>query len=282
MVLDRIKAMLEEADGDRPPFPPTLLFNENWLLRLVLDWYARGAPEGELLTPADGAGWYSEAWLPSAFLPRARRDRLAESWTHADGVIGHFIAGNHGTADLALLPDADQFVVVEGKMFSRLSGGVKNSPGYDQAARTVACMAEVLRRAGRRPDEIDMLAYVLIAPRSRIEAGAFDDELTAESIGWKVRRRVDAYRGDRDAWHDDWFVPTLEKVVLLPIAWEALAESIAHHDPEAGQTIDSFYTKCLHFGRPQAVPIWFPAKQGHSPSNRDERVAGDFPAIPKG
>ena len=32
--------------------------------------------------------WYSEALLPSAFLARVREDKLAEFWTHADGVIG--------------------------------------------------------------------------------------------------------------------------------------------------------------------------------------------------
>lgn len=265
MVLDRIKIMLEQSEGDAPLFPPTLLFNENWLLRLVLDWFALKAPEDHPLSPAAGASWYSEAWLPSAFLPRFRRDKLAESWTHADGVVGHFTTGNHGTADLALLPDAAQFAVIEGKMFSRLSAGVKNSPCYDQAARTVACIAEVLRRAGRRPDELDALSFVLIAPRSRIDEGIFAEELAAESIRRKVRRRADEYAGARDPWFDEWFLPTLERLAVRTYSWEGIAETIAFHDPEAGQTIDSFYTKCLHFSRPQAVTIWLPSGPNSAP-----------------
>src|SRR5262245_21290448 len=107
MTLERITAMLRATEGETPPFPPTLLFNESWLLRLVLDWFASRARavaagvgvEPHVLSPRPGAAWYSEAWLPSAFLPRFRRDPLAEAWTHADGVVGHFTTGNHGTAD---------------------------------------------------------------------------------------------------------------------------------------------------------------------------------------
>jgi hypothetical protein len=274
MVLDRIKAMLRASEGDNPLFPPTLLFNENWLLRLVLDWFARNPVEGHPLTPRRGAIWYSEAWLPSAFLPRYRRDKLAESWTHADGVVGHFTTGDHGTADLALLPEATQFLVVEGKMFSRLSAGVKNAPTYDQAARTVACLAEVLRRAGRRPDEVEALGFVLIAPQARIDEGTFAEELAQASIGRKVRRRVDDYAGARDAWFEEWFVPTLDRCVVRAIGWESVAETIAFHDPAGGQTIDSFYGKCLHFSRPQAVTVWLPPHPTAAPFPLQEANGG--------
>ena len=50
------------------------------------------------LSPLPEARWFSEAWLASAFLPRFRGDRLAESRTHADAVVGHFTIGNPGRA----------------------------------------------------------------------------------------------------------------------------------------------------------------------------------------
>src|SRR4051794_11010345 len=106
MIMDRIKAMLQECEGENPLLPPTLLFNENWLLRLVIDWFAHCGVEPHPLAPREGAAWFSEAWLPSAFLARYRGDKLAESWTHADGVIGHFTTGNRGWSDVALLPEA--------------------------------------------------------------------------------------------------------------------------------------------------------------------------------
>ena len=151
MITGRIKAMLEECEAGNPSFPPNVLFNESWLLRIVIDWFERHGGDRYPLSHLPGSRWFSEAWLPSAFLPRYRGDRLAESRTHADGVIGHFTIGDPGTAGLALAADARQFVVIEGKLFNRLSAGVKNAPYYDQAARSVACIAEALRRAGRDP-----------------------------------------------------------------------------------------------------------------------------------
>jgi hypothetical protein len=131
------------------PFPPTLLYNEGWFLRLVLDWFSRHDVQGHPLSFGAGARWFSEALLPSAFLARHRGDRLAESWTHADGVVGHFLIGEGGKALLRLAPEAGQLLVLEAKLFRGLSPGVTKARYYDQAARTVACMAEVLRRAER-------------------------------------------------------------------------------------------------------------------------------------
>ena len=88
-------------------------------------------------------------------------------------------------------------------MFSRLSSGVKNAPWYDQAARTVACMAEILRRADRHPVEMEELSYCLVAPRRRIEDNVFADELARGAILRKVRRRVEDYAGARDDWFRD-------------------------------------------------------------------------------
>ncbi|CAN5810337.1 hypothetical protein BH23PLA1_BH23PLA1_01540 [soil metagenome] len=255
MILQRIAAILQQCDGDSPWLPPTHLFNENWLLRLVLDWFARHEAEAHPLAPLRGATWFSEAWLPSAFLPRFKKDRLAESWTHADGAIGHFITGNRGWADLVLLPEARQLVVLEGKMFSRLSSGVKNAPWYDQAARTVACLAEILQRAGRHPMELEALAFHVVAPRRRIEEGVFLDETAPGSILRRVRRRVEDYAGSRDDWFRDWFVPTMRRIEISALSWEDMIETVALLDPEAGQELDSYYGKCLHYNRPQSATV---------------------------
>jgi hypothetical protein len=108
MITERIRAMLDACDGGQPQFPPSVLFNEGWLLRIVLDWFARHGGDRYPLSPRPGARWFSEPWLPSAFLPRYRGDRLAEARSHADGVLGHFAIGDPGTAGLTLLPDATQ------------------------------------------------------------------------------------------------------------------------------------------------------------------------------
>lgn len=252
MITGRIKAMLEACAEGRPPFPPNVLFNEGWLLRIVLDWFERHGGDRYPMSPLAGARWFSEAWLPSAFLPRFRGDRLAESRTHADAVLGHFTIGDPGTAGLALKPDARQFVVIEGKLFNRLSSGVRNAPFYDQAARSVACIAEALRRAERDPESMDDLAFLVVAPKARVDDGAFVWDTSVDAIARKVRRRVEDYAGERDAWFRDWFEPTLRRIDVRCLSWEDLIEAVAFHNPEQGQVIDAFYGECLRFNRPSA------------------------------
>ena len=270
MITERIKAMLEACEAGEPSFPPTVLFSENWLLRIVLDWFAGHGGDRYPLSPTAGARWFSESWLPSAFLPRYRGDRLAESRTHADGVIGHFTIGDPGTSGLSLRPDAIQLAVLEAKLFNRLSPGVRNAPFYDQAARSVACAAEVLRRADRPPDELDDLSFLLLAPRARIDDGVFARDLAPESIRRKVRRRADAYNGERLTWLRDWFEPTLRRIDIRCLAWEDVVGAIAHHDPVSGQFIDAFYGKCLRYNRPQELAA-FPGR----------RTRSDRPRVPE-
>ncbi|WP_435011544.1 hypothetical protein P12x_002858 [Tundrisphaera lichenicola] len=251
MIIGRIMAMLERSEAGNPVLPPTSLFGEQWLLRLVVDWFDRHGGDHYPMSPRVGARWFSESWLPSAFLPRYRGDTLGESRTHADAVIGHFKIGDPGSSGLALAPDARQLVLLEAKLFNRLSAGIKNAPYFDQAARSVACLAEVLRRSGREPSGMEDLSFLILAPRSRIDDGVFARDTAIEAIRGKVRRRVEEYGGERDAWLADWFEPTLDRVDVRSMAWEDVIETIAFHDPEAGHLIDAFYGRCLHFNRPR-------------------------------
>ena len=252
MITARIKELLEACESGNPAFPPTTLFGEGWLLRVIIDWFAHHGGDRYPLSPQPGARWFAEAWLPSAFLARYRGDDLAESRTHADAAIGHFRIGDPGTSSgLTLDENARQLVVVEAKLFNRLSSGVKNARFFDQAARSVACLAEILRRSVRNPREVDDLALLVVAPRNRIDDGVFARDTAIENIRRKVARRVEQFGGERDAWRLDWFEPTLERVEIRCLAWEDLIETIAFHDPTAGQLIDSFYAKCLLFNHPR-------------------------------
>jgi hypothetical protein len=251
MIIERIKSMLEACEAGLAAFPPTELFNEDWLLRIILDWFARRGGDRYPLSSLPGARWFSQAWLPSAFQPRFRGDQLAEARTHADGVLGHFLIGDPGTAALSLEPQARQFIVLEAKLFARLSAGVRNAPYYDQAARSVACVAETLRRAERSPEELEDLAFIVLAPQARLDDGIFEWDLALDAIRGKVRRRVESYAGERDAWFRDWFEPTWRRIEVRSLSWEDIIEIIAFHSMEDGHVIDSFYGQCLRFNRPR-------------------------------
>jgi hypothetical protein len=237
--------LLSNINHDIPNFPPTILYNEGWLLRLVVDWFSKsGVADHPLSFPKDGH-WFSEARLHSAFLPRFKGDPLAESHTNADGIIGHFVIGSKGKTDLELTPDASHFVVLEAKMYSGLSSGVTHAKYYDQAARSVACMAEVLRRADCKPISFNQLGFYVLAPNDQIKSRTFSRHLGKQSIKDKVNRRVSPYGGERLDWYRDSFQPTLDKIDIKTISWESVIDFILEKNTQTGRELMDYYMECL-------------------------------------
>jgi hypothetical protein len=153
------------------------------------------------------------------------------------------VIGSTGKTDLVLTPDASHFVVLEAKMYSELSKGVKNAKYYDQAARSVACIAEVLSRADREPKSFTHLGFYVLAPKDQIKSRTFSRHLDKGSIKDKVKRRISAYDGERN----DWFIPTLDVIDIRTISWERVLDNISERDPQIGDLLNEYYSKCLTF-----------------------------------
>ncbi len=246
--ITHIMQILESCDGEKPNIPPTDLFCEGWMLRLVLDWFSTRPDIAHELNISDGECWYSEALIPSQFLQRNKGDPLAESWTHADGVIGHFVIGENGKGGLSLSPSASKLVVIEAKMFSLLSSGVTNAKYFDQAARNVACIAEVLCRAKISYDKMSTIGFHVIAPASRIKDSVFSKQVSPNSIREKVERRVKEYKNsDKDAWFENRFLPVLGVMKISGISWESILCDIADCESKAGKDLTKFYEKYLKY-----------------------------------
>ena len=238
-----IAGMLENCAGFYEHMPPTTFHNENWLLRVVLEASAKEESSVHPLGFSPNARWYTEGWLRPAFLPEPGGDRIGEGFTHADGTIGHFNVGGERGGEIVLRSEAEQFIVIEGKLGSPLSKGTTNAPGYDQAARNVACMANVIAAGGLAPSDFSSLAFFVIAPRVMIPHHGIDQLVGKDSIRSKVRRRVDMYNGARDAWFANAFEPLLEAITVEALAWEDVLETLS------SSVFDyrSFYSRCLQF-----------------------------------
>ncbi len=244
--------MLQACGTSDRVLAPTALFNEGWMLRSILDWFSRQPEASHPLGFASGASWFSEGLLPSFFRPQRRADATAETWTRADGVIGHIKVGNSGRTDVALRADASQFVVLEAKLFSKLSKGVKNAPYFDQAARYVACIAEVLRKAERPLTQVSNLAFYIIAPDEQVSRGVFSKEVSKESIRTNVSRRIEDYpTKDGTDWLEKWFLPTLPHIRIGCQTWENILSHITSAAPTSGTRLSAFYQRCLEFNRPE-------------------------------
>ena len=109
----------------------------------------------------------------------------------------------------------------------------------------MACIAETLKRADIEPPRMKRLAFLVAAPLEQIDGGAFGDIVTKESIRERVQDRVDAYGGDRNAWFDRWFIPTLDAIDVGVLSWEELLEGL---DP----SYLAFYGQCLLHNKPNA------------------------------
>lgn len=244
-MLEAISRILSRCGSRNSVLPPTEIFNEGWMLRLVLDWFDRNRGLPHPLSFATEATWYSEALLPSRFLPQTRADTRAESFTHADGVIGHFTVNSGVRGDAVIIPNAKQFIVTEAKLGSALSAGTKNAPTYDQAARNVACIAHMLGTAGLDPSAVECLAFYVIAPEAQIRSGMFANLVTKDSIEAKVRERVGTYAGMHDDWLHAMFLPALARIELGTLSWEGILSALP--ETSEAEAMRAFYAQCLNF-----------------------------------
>jgi len=136
-------SMLQNIVGGEYGVNPAIIFNEGWLLRILLYNHHKGVQCFPFPRDTESR-WFSEAQLPTIFKARYRGDSLAEKRTQIDGAYGHIKIRKRTKAWLTLEKGATYFNVLEAKMLSPLSEGLRNSPNYDQAARTVACMANTI------------------------------------------------------------------------------------------------------------------------------------------
>jgi hypothetical protein len=220
------------------------------MLRLVLDWYSRHNLTDHPLLFQPRSTWFSEALLPSPFRPRHHGDTRAESRTHADGIVGHISVGSSAKADARLLTNATQLIVIEAKIYSPLSGSTKNAPGFDQAARNIACITELLSRANRPPTQMTSLSFFVLAPVAQINTGIFAQKLDKESIRVAVQTRAQAFKSELGNWLDEWFFPTLQKIRVEALSWETLISQIETNDPDVFQSFQGFYERCLILNGP--------------------------------
>ena len=251
IVSKNILSLLDDLDTSEATCPPTTLYNEGWLLRLVLLAAERGIPCFPF-SFEPGSRWFSEALLYSVFQARKRGDPFAESCTHADGVIGSFSFAANSKTGLTLLPDCRQFIVCEAKIYSGLSAGTTKAPGFDQAARNVACIAETLRLASREPKLLASVGFYVLAPASQIGLGRFSAEMSKDSIRSKVAARIRAYEPEYittrlQPWFDRWFSPLLETMEVGCISWESILEVVGAQDAELGAGLNEFYARCLRY-----------------------------------
>lgn len=252
-MIEIISHLLKQCDAFGRVFHAPELYNEGWLLRIILDWFSGQSNLRHPLAFTKKCRWFSEGLIPSQFLARFRGDKLAESWTHADGIFGNIEIGKTGKTDIRISSDATHLTALEAKLFSKLSPGVSNARYFDQAARYVACITEMLYRAERYPESFKCLGFYVLAPDEQIKAGIFKKKVQRSSILDKVKRRMEEYEGEKEKWFKEWFLPTLDRLDIRCISWEEVLDYIKRKDPDTFNEFLGFYNKCLGYNRPAGL-----------------------------
>lgn len=249
---NEILQILEKADKPDTNIPPTLLYNEGWILRIVLQQIKeKRIIHEDLSFPDDNIDWFSEALLPSPFFARTRGDNLSESRTHADGVVGKFEIGKKDIGGLILKNSCDFFYVTEAKMYSKLSTGTKNAHNYNQAARNIACIAKLIYdNKTIQIDNFKKLAFYILLPEEQIKREpTFISFTDKDNIKTTIKNRISHYPKDDVKKKDifDWINSNLDKFIdkldVKLITWEELVEK--SNDPN----IHDFYKKCTCFNK---------------------------------
>lgn len=248
-----IVRLMQSCERGDLRFPSTEVFNETWMLRVLLDAMEGSEGLDHPLKPMPGARWFSEARLKSPFGPRDRYDKEAEGPTRADAVVGHFDFEGSSRTGVVVSETARQFVVIEAKMFSPLSRGTRNAETYGQAARIVACMAKALKN--HNPLDGVALGFYVVAPKNMVETHR--SALRRDSLREAICDRVARYKGDGK------IVDEVDRLLCSPnfegtckvLSWDECIDAVACVEPERGRELTYFYERCLEVGRKARPPM---------------------------
>ncbi len=141
--MEPVVNLIRSFDSDQPHFRATEIYNENWLVKAVLNQASLSTPDEFPLSFAPQATWFSEAYLPTAFKARYHGDPLSEARTHADGVVGHFAVGKNAQSRPS---HEEQRAIAE--YLDRARSGITN--GIVRAQKEIALMPRIPHAADCR------------------------------------------------------------------------------------------------------------------------------------
>ena len=250
--LDKIKEIYKSDN-----LLKTELYNEGWMLRLVLYWFHKTKYTFETdnykISMKEGVHWFSEGRLESPF----KKDKELgikknEGYTRADGIYGNIVLGGNGYSDIKLADNCKQFIVTEAKIFSEYSEGITKIKNYNQAARNIACMYKIVENSGQSYHKIEEIAFYTLLPKSQIEKKTFKEYTKVEHIKKTIENRIKPYNGKMKKWFDS-FSDFLNKIKIELISWEDIIDFIKNNDQdqEYGKMLSVFYKNCLNYNKPR-------------------------------
>lgn len=244
-------------DENKRIFSPKLLYNENYLLSLVMYWFLNNdnfivnSDTDRRICKAfkclENTRCYIDATLETPFKVRHKgeKDPLAEPSTNVSGVVGHFkVLYGKKKERIVLLKDANQFIVIETTMSTPLKKGIKVNKEYQQVARDICCMVQTLSHLENK--FIDHIGLFVIAPQVTLKLESFKTYTYKKNIEEVVENRVKQYGNDssKKAFLE-LFTRLFSRIDVDCISYEEIVMFIKKNDSEYGDKLEEFYELCL-------------------------------------
>ncbi len=230
-------------------FAETLIFNEGWLIRSVLEkWLQRkGISKFKFLPFPGGVKIYSKGQLYTPF-----REGCSEKWernTEVDGIVGNFSIEEGTKSGIRLDKDFRYLAVFEAKMYSGLAKSITHAENYSQISRTIACTINSVLKV-LKVNEIphNRIYYIVTYPNDnkKITPQNYPEKF----IKGEIEERIKIYNKHKtikknkefDIFRKHWR-KVLESIEVQFVTWEDIFKEIKDQD------IKTFYVLCKKYNK---------------------------------
>jgi len=172
--IEKIKALHKLAEK----INPTIIYNEGWMVRLLVEESILTGIKVKDLDFSEMKNWTSESKISSPFEGAdLKKDGKNETKTQADIVLGDFPDlkfGEKGGSEVKAEKNAKILGIIEAKMGSSLSTGIQKAKEYNQASRSICCLAH----ATKESPECEIF-FAIVAPETKIKnpKSKFDEQI---------------------------------------------------------------------------------------------------------
>ncbi|PIV48947.1 MAG: hypothetical protein COS19_11165 [Flavobacteriaceae bacterium CG02_land_8_20_14_3_00_34_13] len=253
--VELLNQLVENLEGS---IKPTEIYNEGWMLKCVMEQIKEGEIELEKWKIPKGEMWLSETLVPSFFRAVKRGDKLAETATNADAIVGQIQIRKRTKWGIEIKKNCSCLYIIEAKMYSKLSNGVSKAPEFNQCARSVACLIKMIYDGIEKNeiDEIpDKIGFYVLLPRNHKYVADFEEKINEDSIKKSIKDRFTPYFNNEIIKKDykeikekelNWLKDKLDELIgkidVKLIFWEELIESTKNS--ETKEQLNEFYKKC--------------------------------------
>lgn len=249
-------------DSNKSPIARSEVFNETWMLRLTLALIHDCVEGFEDSTLARIHKAVTKRWISEGGLAPTLKNE-GPTWT--DAIIGDVsietdkemedISGNKRGVKLAHDSKDCGVIVIEAKIGSKLARKTTHHSGYNQAARNIACLAQLIM------DESDSYktkcAFIVLGPREKAKSweGKVPNQDLLDGADEIIQKTHCEKPTQYDKNDQNKVLETAGLIVKRVISWEEIIESMQKADTTgACETLKWFYEEtCAEYG---IKPSW--------------------------